>query len=137
MSDSETAPISSGASTVRPSAAGSGIVCSPASRRALELDSLLALVAELAATDLGRARIEALEPFTDSDALAAQRRRVEEAGRQVESGPLVGALDFPVGELLARLGSARPEISGMDVVRVADLLRASQAGARRVLEEAL
>lgn len=109
-------------------------VCSPASRRAAELDSLLALVAELAATDLGRERLLALAPYTDGDALVAHRRRIEEATRLLQSAPLVSGLDFPVRDLLARIGSARPEIGGLDLVRVADLLKAARTAARRVSE---
>jgi len=109
-------------------------VCSAASRRALELDSLLALVAELAATDLGRSQILQLAPFTDEAALLAQRRRVEECTLLLEHGPLVGALDFAVEDLLERLGAPHAEISGHDVVRVGDLLKAARSAARRVAD---
>ncbi|MGD2116305.1 MAG: Smr/MutS family protein [Acidobacteriota bacterium] len=119
-----------------PSTADPPAVCSPASRRAAELDSLLALVAELAATDLGRARILALAPYTDAEQLAAQRRRVEEATHLLQAGPLVSGFDFPVRELLDRMGSARPELVGLDLVRIADLLKAARAAARRVQEAA-
>jgi len=109
-------------------------VCSVASRRALELDSLLALVAELAATDLGRSRIVGLSPFTDADELASRRRRVEEVTRLVQEGPLVSPLDFPVQDLLDRISAPQAELYGHDVVRVADMLRAARGAARRVGE---
>ncbi|HSL82668.1 MAG TPA: hypothetical protein VLF66_07815, partial [Thermoanaerobaculia bacterium] len=114
--------------------AARGGVASPASARALELDSLLAMVAELAATDLGRERIVALEPATGADDLAARRRRHEEAARLLEGRPLVGALDVSAAELLRRLRSTREGLSGLDVVRLADLLRVAEAAARRVRE---
>ncbi|HEX6199388.1 MAG TPA: hypothetical protein VF150_03920, partial [Thermoanaerobaculia bacterium] len=59
-------------------------VASPASLRALELPGLLAMVAELAATDLGRERVLGLEPASDEEDLAARRRRHEEAARLLE-----------------------------------------------------
>ncbi len=109
-------------------------VCSAASRRALELDSLLALVAELAATDLGRTRVLGLSPFTDEAALIAQRRRVEECTLLLQGGPLIGALDFSVEDLLERLSAPHAEISGRDVVRVGDLLKSARSAARRIHE---
>ena len=109
-------------------------VASPASIRALELDALLAMVAELAGTDLGRARILELAPAAGEEELAARRRRHEEARRLVAGSPLVGALDFSAAELLERLRSPREGLSGLDLVRLADLLKAVRAAAVRVRE---
>ncbi len=109
-------------------------VASPASVRALELDSLLAMVAELAATDLGRERILELEPATEEEELTRRRRRHEEARRLLQGSPLVGALDFSAGELLVRLGSSREGLSGVELVRLADLLRAVRSAGERIRE---
>src|SRR5262249_47227618 len=40
--------------------------------------------------------------------------------------------DVPLGELLTRLTSGRPPLEGLDLVRLADLLRASRAAAQRI-----
>jgi len=112
----------------------SSTVCSAASRRALELDSLLALVAELAATDLGRERILTLAPFTDAEALAVQRRRIDEATHLLQGSPLVGSFELSVGDLLERAGSPSADLSGIDLVHLADLLKEARSAARRVEE---
>jgi DNA mismatch repair protein MutS2 len=110
----------------------SPFLLSPASAEALELPGLLAVVAQLAATDLGRDLILGLRPFADEAALRAHRRRHEEAARLVAEQPLVPDFDVPIGQLLRRLASGLPPLEGIDVVRLADLGRASRAVALRV-----
>lgn len=109
---------------------------SPASAQALEVSSLLALIGELAATDLGRARAVGLEPYRDESTLTRHRARFEEASRLVgTSGRLVPSFDAPVGDLLERLGdpSRSSDLVGLDLVRLADLVRASHAVVERIL----
>jgi DNA mismatch repair protein MutS2 len=113
-------------------AAASPPLLSPASAQALELPSLLAVLARLAATDLGRARIHELQPFTDEAALRAHRRRHEEAARLGGEQPLVPDLDTPIDDLLRRLVSGLPPLAGADLVRLAEVGRASRAAALRV-----
>jgi DNA mismatch repair protein MutS2 len=113
-------------------AAAARPVASPASVRALELDALLAMIAELAATDLGRALALELAPAAAEDDLAARRRRYEEARRLLAGPPLVAGFDFSAAELLARLRSPHEGLSGVDLVRLADLLHAAGAAAERV-----
>ncbi|MFP3939913.1 MAG: endonuclease MutS2, partial [Thermoanaerobaculia bacterium] len=113
---------------------GSDTLVSAPSRRALELDALLAMVAELTATDLGRGRVVRLEPAAAEDELAGRRARFEEAARLLQGPPLVPALGFPARELLERLRSTREGLSGTDLVRVAELLRAARSAAERVHE---
>jgi DNA mismatch repair protein MutS2 len=108
---------------------------SPASARALELDSLFALVAELTATDLGREAVEALAPFTDEGALRRERRRFEEASRLVGRRPLVGALDISVRDLLGELGASQPSLGGSDLVRLGDVLRSSTEAIERIVDQ--
>ncbi len=107
-------------------------VLSRASALALELPSLLEVVAHFASTDLGRERVLRLAPFTDESELLAQRRRIEEAGRLLGEGSLVPDFDIPVGELVKSLATGRPPIQGLDLVRLADLLRASRLAATRI-----
>jgi DNA mismatch repair protein MutS2 len=108
------------------------MIASVATTRALELDALLAMTAELAVTDLGRERLLALEPAEGEDELAARRRRFEEAHRLVGHRPLVEDLDFSAEELLTRLRSTREGLSGTDLVRLADLLRSARSAADRI-----
>jgi DNA mismatch repair protein MutS2 len=113
-------------------AAESPFLLSSASSQALELPSLLAVLAQLAATDLGRDLILELRPFAAETALRAHRRRYEEAVRLLTEQPLVPDFEAPIGQLLRRLASGLPPLEGIDVVRLADLGRASRAVALRL-----
>lgn len=101
---------------------------------ALELPKLLSLFSTLAATDLGRDRFAALTPATDRAELDARRARFEEARRLVGDRPLVPSLEGSVRELLERLASGRPPVTGPDLVRLADFLRAAREAKQRVDE---
>ncbi len=110
-------------------------VASGASVRALELESLLAMVAETAATDLGRRALVGLQPAREGSDLDSRRRRYEEAARLLEARPLVSPLDVSLGDLLDRLASphsGRPDLSGLDLVRLADVLREVREAAGRI-----
>ncbi|HEY0782361.1 MAG TPA: hypothetical protein VGE98_07905, partial [Thermoanaerobaculia bacterium] len=73
--------------------AAPSVFLSAASAQALELPSLLAVLARLAASDLGRDRLLALAPFTDPAALQAHRGRFEEVGRLLGESALVPDFD--------------------------------------------
>jgi DNA mismatch repair protein MutS2 len=105
---------------------------SPASGQALELPSLLAVLSRLAATDLGRAGILGLRPFASEGELRSHRGRYEEAARLIGEQPLVPESEAPVGDLLRRLAKGVPPIEGADLVRLAELGRASRTAALRV-----
>jgi DNA mismatch repair protein MutS2 len=105
---------------------------SAASAQALELPALLAVLSRLAATDLGRARILELQPFTDEQELRAHRRRYEEAARLAWEQPLVPDFEVPVGDLLRRLASGLPPVEGIDLVRLADMGKASRTAVQRL-----
>src|SRR5947209_12983397 len=107
-------------------------ILSAATAQAVELPSLLAVLARLATSDLGRDRILALQPAEDEADLVIRRRRYEEALRLGGGAPLVPDFDVPLGELLVRLNTGRPPLAGLDLVRLADLLRASRAAAQRI-----
>lgn len=107
-------------------------VLSPESARALELPALLALVAELAATDAGKERVLRLSPAARADALEARRRRYEEAASLLEAGQLVPAFEEPLAPLLTLLGEARFAVGGADLLRLASLLRATRQAAGRI-----
>jgi DNA mismatch repair protein MutS2 len=107
---------------------------SGATAQALELPSLLAVISRLAASDVGSERVLALRPFTEEAELREHRARFEEASRLVGERALVPELDFPLGQLLERLTSGRPPLEGIDVVRLADLGKASRAAVARIRE---
>jgi DNA mismatch repair protein MutS2 len=105
---------------------------SPATALALELPSLLAVLAELAASDLGGERLAGLAPCLTADELSSRQRRFEEARRLLGERPLVPAFETPVGELLERLDTGRPPINGPDLVRLAVFLRAIREAAAAI-----
>lgn len=114
------------------SAARGPELLSPASATALELPILLALVAELTASDLGREAVLRLEPFLEEGDLEARRNRYQEVDRLLGDGPLVPAFDAPLGDLLERLETGRPPVGGADLMRLRALLRAGREAAERV-----
>jgi DNA mismatch repair protein MutS2 len=107
---------------------------SAATARAVELPVLLSLLAELTASDLGRARVETLEPYTDAEALDARRRRYQEAERLLPERPLVPAFESPLADLLERLDTGRPPVTGPDLVHLAIFLRACREALQRIRE---
>lgn len=107
---------------------------SPATAQCLEFPAFLAVLAELAASDLGAARIRDLDPFLDEEVLAARRRRFEEVQRLVEERPLVPAFETSLAELLRRLATGRPPLAGADLVQLAIFLRAGRESAARIRE---
>ena len=109
-------------------------ILSTATAQALEFPSLLAVVSRLAASDLGRERVLALVPFADEGALRLHRTLFEEAARLVAERPLVPDFDVPLGDLLNRLVTSRPPLEGIDLVRLADLGRATRTAVERIRE---
>jgi DNA mismatch repair protein MutS2 len=108
-------------------------LASEATLRALECRGLLACIAQLAATDLGRAEILGLAPAASAAELDARRRRYEESRRLILDGALVPPVEEPLAELLERLENDRPPLAGPDLIRLAGVLGASRAAARRIL----
>jgi DNA mismatch repair protein MutS2 len=111
-----------------------GPVLSAATAQALELPSLLAVVSRLASTDLGRDRVLRLTPFDAEPDLRLQRARLEEVARLVGERALVPGFDVPLGSLLESLATGRPPLEGIDLVRLADLGRATRTAAGRIRE---
>lgn len=107
-------------------------VLSAASAAALELPSLLAVVSRLAASDLGRDRLLSLTPAAEESDLLQRRRRYEEASRIAVGPPLVPDFEVPIGALLTGVETGRPPLEGIDLVRLADLLKASRAAVARL-----
>lgn len=107
-------------------------VASGASLRALELDSLLAMVAELAATDAGRRHVETLAPTADRDELASRREAYEEASRLLVEGALVPSFEEELLPALASLSAGSSSFGGEQLVSLAAMLGALAETARRI-----
>ncbi len=105
---------------------------SPTTRNVLELPAVLALLSELAATDLGREAASALATAASEEELAARRRRYEEARLLLVEGRLVPAFEEPLAPVFERLASTRLEPGPTDLLLLADLLAASHEAASRV-----
>jgi DNA mismatch repair protein MutS2 len=127
MKTTPTAPAPAPVAAVAPAP-----VASPATRLALEFDSLLALFASEARTDLGAAVLRALEPAADEAELRRRRARYEELERLTLEAPLVPGLGEGFGELVARLESGDPPLAGSEILRLAGLLAAGGEAAARI-----
>lgn len=109
-------------------------ILSQATAQALEFPGLLAVIAQFAASDLGRERVLALQPYEDEGELRRQRTLFEEASRLVGERSLVPGFEVSLGDLLVRLMSGRPPLEGIDLVRLADLGKASRGAVIRIRE---
>lgn len=116
--------------------AETGFRLDPASRQGLELDDLLALVAELAATDAGRAELLALAPSADAGELARRRGALEEAQVLLLDGRLVPLFEEPLVPVLERLAAAHRDPLPTDPLHVRDLLHATGEARARIRERA-
>jgi DNA mismatch repair protein MutS2 len=119
---------------VSEAAFSSSSILSQATAQALEFPSLLAVVARFAASDLGRERVLELRPFEEEGPLRARRTLFEEASRLVGERALVPVFVVPLGDLLPRIATGRPPVEGGDLVRLADLGKATRTAAARVRE---
>lgn len=107
-------------------------VLSPASSRALELPTLVALVAQRAVSDFGRCRILGLEPTAAADELHRRRCRLEEAERLLGDGPLIPLFEEPLEPLVAGLRQGRASVAGADLVRLREILQTTARAASRI-----
>lgn len=105
---------------------------SSASLAALELPSLLALVAAEARTDLGAERLLALAPSADVAALVRRRAALEETARLAGVAPLAPSLEAPLAPLVERLADERPPLEGHEILILARLLAAGGEAAARI-----
>lgn len=89
---------------------------SSSSLESLEFADVLSLVAALASTDLGRARVLALGPVRGEE-LARRRGAIEELAGLLDEGLVVRSLDETISELSAELAGSRPELGGPKLKR--------------------
>ena len=110
------------------------MLISAESMEALELRSLLRLVAAGAATDAGRRAVLALTPFSDASDLAAVVDRSQEIEQLLEDGVIVREMEEPLFPLFEELSATGAAIGGTELVRIRDMLRVTIAAARRIEE---
>ena len=89
---------------------------SQATESALELPSLLALIASGAATDLGAARISELRPTADLDLLKVRRLRFDEARRLMVGQSIVSSRERPIQPIINSMARVSHHLEGLDLV---------------------
>jgi len=107
---------------------------SQATLDALEYPSLLRLIAELAATDVGRSAALGLTPLGDAGQLDERRALYEEVRVLLVDGPLVRSLEADIEPLIVRLEDQGSLLDSHDVLQAAALLRMADSAAGRVTQ---
>jgi len=110
-------------------------LASSATVESLEYPSYLRLIAELAATDVGRQRVLAVEWASDLEIVDRRHRRFAEAASLLANGRLVPSFDEPLLAIVNSLRSGDSEILGGELNRLATALRAVK-NARKQLDRA-
>lgn len=108
------------------------MILSEASERALEFPSLLALLAQGAATDLGRERLEGLRPTADREALGMRRRYFEEAQRLLADRGLVPSRERDLQPILRGLERFDQDLAGRDLIEIGALIEATSDAVARI-----
>ena len=108
---------------------------SDATASALELPSLLKLIACQAACDLGHRRLSELRPTADEAGWQRHRGRYEEAARLLAARPWVPLCEQPFAPLLAALADGGRSLTGRDLVEIRTLLRISADAVERLQEQ--
>jgi DNA mismatch repair protein MutS2 len=108
------------------------MIVSEASLRALEFESLLALVASQSATDLGHERILALRPLVDRPELDRRRELQREVGRLIAEGSLVSSRERDLGPILRGLEAFDQDLGGRDLLEIGAMLQTTDAIVARV-----
>ncbi len=106
---------------------------SVATEHALEVEALRQVVADYAATDLGRRSLVALRPAGEPDDLSDRRAGFEAVTSLL---PLVPSIEEPLQSILDRLGATSFAPSGRDLLALASLIEVGESARDRV-EEAI
>ncbi len=109
-------------------------VASAATELALELPTLLRLVAHLTASDLGRQNVVELRPFERLPDLEQRRGRYQDARRLLAARTLVPHCERDFQPLLAAIEGGGSSLTGRDLVEIATLLALASDAAGRIAE---
>ena len=109
-----------------------GMILSEASERALEFPSLLALLAQGAATDLGRQRLLALRPTSDAVALGVRRRRYEEVLRLLADRNLVPSRERELEPILRGLERFDQDLGGRELIEIGAMIETTGEALGRI-----
>jgi DNA mismatch repair protein MutS2 len=107
-------------------------VASGASLRALELDSLLAMVAQLAATDAGRRHLTSLQPTADGAELDSRREAYEEVRRLLGEGALIPTFEEDLWPAWEALATGSSSFGGEQLILLGAMLTAVAEAGRRI-----
>ncbi len=110
---------------------------SPASREAVELPALLTVVARFCATDLGADRVCELQPCDSEEALVRDVAASRALEGLLEDGALIPSLGVELAPLARRLAEghlsqATEDVTGADLVLLADVLEAVEEARSRI-----
>ena len=102
------------------------------SARALEFPTLLTMVAELTATDLGKEAILGRQPFMNLEDYHRHGEIYGEVRALLAEGTLVHSVDRAMGPLLASFNRMGATTTGRDLLDLADYLNYSERLVRRL-----
>ena len=105
---------------------------SDATKAALELPSLLAIIARYTSTDLGASRVLGLRATATRDLLHLRRRRFDEVRRLMVGQTVVSSRERPLQPILDAVSLVSHRLEGSDFVEIAALLRSSTELVRRI-----
>ena len=109
------------------------MILSEASERALEFPSLLALLAQGAATDLGRERLAGLRPTADRDQLDQRRHRFSEVLRLLAvGGQLVPSRERELQPILRGLERFDHDLGGRELIEIGAMIDHTTAAIARI-----
>jgi DNA mismatch repair protein MutS2 len=90
------------------------------------------MLAQLAASDLGRERLVQLAPLSDRDRIKNRQTLVSEARRAVEQFTLVPYFEEPLRPLLDRLVESDSSLSGTELIRLSGALMVVREAEERI-----
>ncbi len=105
---------------------------SEASLEALEFDSLRAVAAEFAASDLGRRVLLTALPFGNPAELRRSLELTANVERLLEAAPLVGSFEDEIGPLAGRIAKDHGELDGRDLLLLSVVLNECRGALERI-----
>ncbi len=92
----------------------------------------MALLADFAATDVGRQRVLSVQPSTSAEEIDRRQALIRDTAKVLEAGALVPSQEEPLQDLLADLQGGELSMSGAHLVRLATVLQIPSQAAEMV-----